>query len=106
MVTGSPGGRTIINTVLQTILNVIDFEMNIQQAVDAPRFHHQWLPDKIVYERHGISPDTMAILRTMGHQLQATSSQGIAEAIVYDLKRDLLEGAWDRRAPDGAAVAP
>jgi gamma-glutamyltranspeptidase / glutathione hydrolase len=106
MVTGSPGGRTIINTVLETILNVIDFEMNIQQAVDAPRFHHQWLPDKIVYERHGISPDTLAILRTMGHQLQATSSQGIAQAIVFDLKRDLLEGAWDRRAPDGAAVAP
>jgi gamma-glutamyltranspeptidase/glutathione hydrolase len=80
--------------------------MNIQQAVDAPRFHHQWLPDKIVYERHGISPDTIAILNAMGHQLQATSSQGIAEAIFYDLKRDLLEGAWDRRAPDGAAVAP
>ena len=46
MVTGSPGGRTIINTVLQTILNVVDFGMNVQEAVDAPRFHHQWLPDR------------------------------------------------------------
>ena len=58
MVTGSPGGRTIINTVLQTILNVIDFGMNAQEAVDAPRFHHQWLPDRIRYERFGFSPDT------------------------------------------------
>ena len=104
MVTGSPGGRTIINTVLETILNVIDFGMNVQEAVDAPRFHHQWLPDRIVYERHGLSPDSIAILKLMGHQLQATSSQGIAEAIIYNRGDNLLEGGWDRRAPDGGAA--
>jgi gamma-glutamyltranspeptidase / glutathione hydrolase len=103
MVTGSPGGRTIINTVLLTILNVIDFGMNAQQAVDAPRFHHQWLPDRITYERHGISPDTLAILTSRGHQLHETNTQGVAEIIVYNEKDDVLEGGVDHRAPDGGA---
>lgn len=104
LITGSPGGRTIINTVLQCILGVVDFGLNIQEAIDAPRFHHQWLPDKIRYERIGFSPDTLALLRVRGHELQETSAQGIAEGIVYDAKEDLLEGGCDRRAPDGAAV--
>jgi gamma-glutamyltranspeptidase/glutathione hydrolase len=104
MVTGSPGGRTIINTVLETILNVVDFGMNVQEAVDAPRFHHQWLPDKIVYERNGLSPDSIAILKSMGHQMQATHYQGIAEAIILNSRDNLLEGAWDRRAPDGGVA--
>ena len=103
MVTGSPGGRTIINTVLLTILNVVDFGMNAQQAVDAPRFHHQWLPDQIAYERHGISPDTLAILTSRGHQLRETSAQGVAEIIVYNAQDDVLEGGVDRRAADGGA---
>jgi len=104
MVTGSPGGRTIINTVLQTIVNVVDFGMNIQDAVDAPRFHHQWLPDRIQYERYGLSPDTLALLQAKGHTLQAVTAQGVAEAIVYDAKADLLEGGADHRAPDSAAI--
>jgi gamma-glutamyltranspeptidase/glutathione hydrolase len=103
MVTGSPGGRTIINTVLLTILNVVDFGMNAQQAVDAARFHHQWLPDRITYERNGISPDTLAILQSRGHTFRETSAQGVAEVIVYDQKEDMLEGGVDRRAPDGGA---
>ncbi|MGH9203420.1 MAG: gamma-glutamyltransferase, partial [Vicinamibacterales bacterium] len=103
MVTGSPGGRTIINTVLLTILNVIDFGMNAQQAVDAPRFHHQWLPDRIVYERHGLSPDTVAILEQRGHALEISNTQGVAEVIVYNKAENVLEGGVDRRAPDGAA---
>jgi len=103
MVTGSPGGRTIINTVLLTILNVVDFGMNAQQAVDAGRFHHQWLPDRIVYEKYGFSPDTLAILESRGHSLRETSAQGVAEVIVYDQKEDTLEGGVDRRAPDGGA---
>jgi len=69
LVVGSPGGRTIINTVLLTILNVVDFGMNVQQAVDAPRFHHQWLPDRIQHERFGLSPDTIDLLKARGHQL-------------------------------------
>jgi gamma-glutamyltranspeptidase / glutathione hydrolase len=103
MVTGSPGGRTIINTVLLTILNVVDFGMNAQQAVDAPRFHHQWLPDRISYERNGISPDTLAILTERGHQFRESTAQGVAEVIVYNQKEDVLEGGVDRRAPDGGA---
>ncbi|RPI29392.1 MAG: gamma-glutamyltransferase [Acidobacteria bacterium] len=104
MVTGSPGGRTIINTVLQTILNVVDFGMDVQEAVDAPRIHQQWLPDRISYERYGFSPDTLGILTSLGHSLTEIQSQGVVEAIVYDPKRDVLEGGCDRRAPDGAAV--
>ena len=103
MVTGSPGGRTIINTVLLTILNAVDFGMNAQQAVDAPRFHHQWLPDRITYERNGISPDTLSILESRGHAFRETNAQGVAEVIMYNQKEDLLEGGVDRRAPDGGA---
>ncbi len=104
MVTGSPGGRTIINTVLHTILNVIDYGMGAQEAVDAPRFHHQWLPDRISYERWGISPDTAKLLQGMGHALQPIGAQGVAEVIVVNEKENVLEGAFDRRAPDGGAV--
>jgi gamma-glutamyltranspeptidase / glutathione hydrolase len=101
MVTGSPGGRTIINTVLMTILNVIDFGMNAQEAVDAGRIHHQWLPDRISYERFAFSPDTLALLEKMGHTLQEGGTQGVDEVIVYNVKDDMLEGGLDRRQADG-----
>jgi gamma-glutamyltranspeptidase/glutathione hydrolase len=104
MVTGSPGGRTIINTVLETILDVVDFGMNPQEAVDAGRIHHQWLPDRTSYERNAFSPDTIAELERRGHTLQAAGGQGTAEVIVYNVKDDILEGGNDRRAADGAAV--
>jgi gamma-glutamyltranspeptidase/glutathione hydrolase len=104
MVTGSPGGRTIINTVLETILNVVDFGMNVQEAVDAPRFHHQWLPDQIQYERFGFSPDTLALLAARGHTLAEIPAQGVAEAIVLNAADNVLEGGSDRRRPDGAAL--
>ena len=104
MVTGSPGGRTIINTVLHTILNVVDFGMNVQEAVDAPRFHHQWLPDELRYERRGLSPDTLALIEARGHTLVARTSQGAAHAIVLDPETDVLEGAADPRRADAAAV--
>jgi gamma-glutamyltranspeptidase/glutathione hydrolase len=104
MVTGSPGGRTIINTVLHTILDVVDYGMGAQEAVDAPRFHHQWLPDRISFERWGISPDTARLLQAMGHRLNPINAQGVAEVIVVNEKERLLEGGCDRRAPDGAAV--
>jgi gamma-glutamyltranspeptidase/glutathione hydrolase len=103
MVTGSPGGRTIINTVLLTILNVVDFGMNAQEAVDAPRFHHQWLPDRIVVERNGLSSDSLDLLERRGHTIITSERQGVAEVIVYDAKDDVLEAGVDRRAPDGAA---
>jgi gamma-glutamyltranspeptidase / glutathione hydrolase len=104
MVTGSPGGRTIINTVLETILDVVDFGMNAQEAVDAPRFHHQWLPDRISFERYGFSPDTVAELERRGHTLQSGGAQGVAQVIVNNTKEGVLEGGSDRRASDGAAV--
>jgi gamma-glutamyltranspeptidase/glutathione hydrolase len=107
MVTGSPGGRTIINTTLETILDVVDFGMNAQEAVDAPRFHDQWLPDQISFERFGLSPDTVAELKHRGHVLQEMregSSQGVAQVIINDVKDGTLEGGSDRRAADGAAV--
>jgi gamma-glutamyltranspeptidase/glutathione hydrolase len=104
LVVGSPGGRTIINTVLLTLLNVVDFGMNAQDAIDAPRFHHQWLPDRISYERYGLSPDTLALLRAKGHEVREVESQGVAQAIVYRADENVLEGGSDRRAPDGAAI--
>ena len=99
MVTGSPGGRTIINTVLETIVDVVDFGMNAQEAIDAPRFHHQWLPDRIDYEKYGLSPDTTAELERRGHTLRVGGGQGVAQVIVYNAKEDMLEGGTDRRAP-------
>ncbi len=104
MVTGSPGGRTIINTVVQTVLNVIDYGMNAQEAVDAPRLHHQWLPDRTDYEQTGLSPDTLKLLREMGHTLRPITSQGVAEVIVVDPRDGTLQGGSDRRAADGGAV--
>ncbi len=103
MVTGSPGGRTIINTVLLTILNVVDFGMNAQEAVDAGRLHHQWLPDRINFERYGFSADSIARLKAMGHTTNEMGNQGVAEVIVVD-KDGRLEGGVDRRAPDGGAA--
>jgi gamma-glutamyltranspeptidase/glutathione hydrolase len=104
LVTGSPGGRTIINTVLHTILNVVDHGMNVQEAVDAPRFHHQWLPDVIRFERHGLSPDTLALLAERGHRVQPIGIQGVVAAIAYDREKGVLEGAADRRWADSAAA--
>ncbi|MCC7031325.1 MAG: gamma-glutamyltransferase [Acidobacteria bacterium] len=104
MVTGSPGGRTIINTVLMTLLNVIDFGMNAQEAVDAGRMHHQWLPDRLSMERFGFSADTIKTLQGMGHTVSESGGQGVAEVIVVNPKDHMLEGGMDRRAPDGGAA--
>jgi gamma-glutamyltranspeptidase/glutathione hydrolase len=104
LVAGSPGGRTIPSTVLLTILNVLDFGMNAQEAVDAPRFYHQWLPDVIRYERFGLSADVVRALALKGHVLEEIRSQGVAELIRLDPEGDLLEGGCDRRAPDGGAI--
>jgi gamma-glutamyltranspeptidase / glutathione hydrolase len=104
MVTGSPGGRTIINTVVQTVLNVVDYGMNAQEAVDAPRLHHQWLPDRTDYEQTGLSPDTVKLLEAMGHALKPITAQGVAEVIVVDPRDGTLQGGSDRRAADGGAI--
>ncbi|HEY5647356.1 MAG TPA: gamma-glutamyltransferase [Pseudomonadales bacterium] len=99
MVTGTPGGRTIINTVLQTILNVIDHRANAQTAVDLGRIHHQWLPDTLYVERLAFSPDTLRLLRARGHRVEQVDEQGVAEVIV--VRDGVLEGGVDRRQSDG-----
>ena len=104
MVTGTPGGRTIINTVLQTIVNVVDYQMNAQQAVDAGRIHHQWLPDRIQHEKYALSHDVKSRLQEMGHSLYEIAIQGAAQVIVVDFKEKVLEGGNDRRRSGGAAV--
>ena len=104
MVTGTPGGRTIINTVLTTILNVIDYGMNAQEAVDAGRMHHQWLPDRIELERFGFSADTIRLLKEMGHTVQEGGGQGADQVIVFNQKENMLEGGVDRRPSDGGAA--
>jgi len=101
---GSPGGRTIINSVLQVVLNLIEFDMNIQQAVDARRFHHQWLPDRIRIEAGGVTPETVAQLEAMGHAVQVRGSQGRTNAIMIDLHTGDRLGAPDRRATDSGAA--
>jgi len=101
MTSGTPGGRTIINTVMQTILNVIDHGMNAQAAVDAGRIHHQWLPDVLRYEKQAFSRDSLNALEAMGHDLKIRTNQGSAEAIVVNAETGKLEGGVDRRVPDG-----
>jgi len=78
--------------------------MNAQEAVDAGRIHHQWLPDRISYEDTGFSPDTIALLKKMGHTLQQGGNQGAAQVIVVNLQDDWLEGGVDRRVADGGAA--
>lgn len=104
LVIGSPGGRTIINTVLQVILNVVDHGMNIAQAIEAPRMHHQWLPNVTRMERFGFSPDTRRLYEAMGHRTSFVTSQGHAMGIFIDRERGLLYGGADSRAFDARAV--
>lgn len=104
LLVGSPGGRTIINTVLQVILNVVDFHMNVSQAVTAGRIHHQWLPDVLRIERYATSVDSQRILEVIGHRIRIIDGQGRAMAILIDPETGLRMGAADPRAPDGAAV--
>jgi gamma-glutamyltranspeptidase/glutathione hydrolase len=93
-VLGSPGGPTIINTVLEVLINMIDFKMNVADAVAAPRFHHQWMPDRLQVER-GFSPDTIGRLQAMGHKVEVINHQGEVGAIA--VKDGWLEGAADPR---------
>jgi len=101
---GSPGGPTIINTVLCIITNVIDYEMGIQQAIDFPRIHHQWLPDELVGEPLGLSGDTQKALSARGHTLAKLRYLGDAEGIMIEEKTGIRLGATDPRRSDGQAV--
>jgi len=110
---GSPGGPRIINAVLQALINVIDFGMNIQQAIDAPRIHQQWMPDELVYEPDGLAIDTLSLLEKRGHHLTLRPEykgytrdgfMGDVEGIMIDARTRTRLGATDWRRSDGPAV--
>ncbi|WP_062015519.1 gamma-glutamyltransferase [Aureimonas sp. AU4] len=117
MVLGTPGGSRIITAVVETFLNVVEYGMDVQEAVDAPRIHHQWLPDRIALEPRALSPDTQRVLREMGHRVEEDADWpvwGEAAAILVGAPRLDAEpagpgerhlfGAIDSRARAGAAV--
>ncbi len=103
LVLGSPGGPTIITTVANILIGVADFGLDIQQAVNAPRFHHQWMPDQIRLERNRLSPDTVRILEAKGHSI-VYGLGGDGECIQIDLASGLRLGASDARNAAGKAV--
>jgi gamma-glutamyltranspeptidase/glutathione hydrolase len=107
LVTGSPGGRTIPNTVLDVILGVTLFKRDVRAAVDGPRIHHQWLPDTTSIEFDGATPEALAALRAMGHRATiARGRQGDAHSIYYDAATKTAWGAADRRTSDSKASKP
>jgi gamma-glutamyltranspeptidase/glutathione hydrolase len=110
---GSPGGATIINTVMQVITNIIDYDMNIQQAIDAPRIHNQWLPDEVAYEPYGLSEDTLNILRSRGHKVLVRPDagwtagdgyMGDAQGVMIEDKTGVRLGASDPRRSLGVPI--
>jgi gamma-glutamyltranspeptidase/glutathione hydrolase len=106
LVTGSPGGRTIINTVLCVVLSVLEFDMPPREAVDAPRLHHQWFPDRVQAEADLLKDhaETVAALRKMGHDIDAKAvKQGDAHSIFVEPRTGKYLGEADRRR-DGWAV--
>jgi gamma-glutamyltranspeptidase/glutathione hydrolase len=104
MVTGSPGGRTIINTVMEIVLNGTTFGMDVRESVDAPRFHHQWLPDSITFERDALPDSTTKQLQAMGYGLKFAGGQGDGHTII--MKDGVALGANDHRSQDSKASKP
>jgi gamma-glutamyltranspeptidase/glutathione hydrolase len=100
---GSPGGPTIISTVLQVILNIVDFGFTIQEAIDAPRFHHQWLPDELCMEPFGFAADVTVALEARGHKVVTRNFMGDAEGILIEPESNVRLGASDPRA-DGVTA--
>lgn len=98
LVTGSPGGSRIITTVLQIVVNTIDFGMNVAEATNAPRFHHQWLPDELRVEK-GFSPDTLKLLEAKGQKVALKEAMGSTQSIMVG-PDGMLYGASDPRSPD------
>jgi gamma-glutamyltranspeptidase/glutathione hydrolase len=106
LVVGTPGGSRITTTVLQVIVNVIDYGMSLQEAVDAPRVHHQWLPDTLAAEPFALSEDTVSALTRMGYHVVPLAPWGAANAVEAISIAGRFYGASDPRAPAGSAAAP
>lgn len=105
IVLGSPGGPTIINTVMETILNVVEFGMTIQQAIDAPRFHHQWMPDRIDYEWNALNDDTRLLLQAMGYKFALKpASIGSCQGIFIDPSTGHRLAGVDRRVSSSGSA--
>ncbi len=104
LITGTPGGSTIINTVLQVVLNVLDHQMNVEEAVASPRFHHQWLPDQVRYETGAFTPEVLEELRAMGHQDLRPSGYGLGDANSIKVEDGVIEASSDPRSVGGAAA--
>jgi gamma-glutamyltranspeptidase/glutathione hydrolase len=112
LILGTPGGSRIITAVLQTIVNLVDFQMNIQEAVDAPRIHQQWLPDVTNMERYALSPDTRKVLEGMGHRFEDSQPANHLAAIIVGapslggkaIGRSRFYGANDPRGGTGLAL--
>lgn len=102
MVVGTPGGSTIITSVLQVILNVTCYGMTVDSAVQYPRYHHQWFPDEVIYEKTNFNPSTITSLETKGHLMRPVTSIGYIEAILVD-EQGVMHGAADGRGEDHAA---
>jgi len=103
LTTGSPGGNLIITSVTQMIVNVIDHGMNIADAASVPRMHHQWLPDQLLLES-GFSPDTIAILRSRGHDIQKAPAMGSLQSVIR--RGNEFRGASDPRRPAAGSIGP
>ena len=103
MVLGSPGGPTIINTVMQVLINVVDFNLDIQEAVDAPRVHHQWMPDLLVAEKDALVRDVEESLRARGHEIRIRNSIGDAHSILIEPDTGIRLGAADPRSDSKAS---
>jgi gamma-glutamyltranspeptidase/glutathione hydrolase len=104
MITGSPGGRTIINTVMEIVLNGTTFGMDARESVDAPRFHHQWLPDTVTFERDALPDSTTQQLQAMGHAIKFGGGQGDGHTIMF--RNGVAWGANDHRSQDSRASKP
>jgi gamma-glutamyltranspeptidase/glutathione hydrolase len=104
LIIGSPGGRTIINTVFQTVLNAVGYNMQVDKAIEAVKIHHAWLPNTLFYEKGLLSPDTIKALEAMNHKLEPVAVLGQLMGIQIDAKNNIIIGAADSSSPDGAAV--
>jgi gamma-glutamyltranspeptidase/glutathione hydrolase len=105
LLTGSPGGRTIINTVLAVVLAVTEYGLNGREAVDAPRLHHQWMPDRVSLEENSVSAQVIQQLKSMGHDVRGQGRQGDAHSI-WVAPDGTPHGVRDKRTPDSKSSVP